>query len=707
MSQRAYTRAALLPSLLITVVASQLCWVRGTAGVPELDSTAAYDPVWQRIVAMDTVNNDVWEFDGTRWLFVTRINQPSTADLAWDGTRLLVFGSGGQHRVWNGTSVSALTPAQTPTTFQRVGLAFDQFRSELVLFGGFTTTELAETWKWNGTTWTQATGAGPTARADVGMAYDSVRRRVVMFGGRVGTTNLDETWEWNGTSWSQKTPTTKPPARSGRTLAWDDVRQKIILFGGRGGTSPFGLNDTWEWDGTNWVQLSPATVPMARDQARLVTHVGRGEIHVIGDPESNSLGWRWNGSDWVFEEPLNGPVPRRGGGFACRRDDSRCVYTSGFGGNERLVDSWELTPGTWTPQPVPGPGLALTAMTWDDRRQVGVLFGGYDATRSLSGQTWEYDVSGWRQVMPTMSPPARTTEVMAFDTWRGRTVMFGGYSAGNAVDDTWEYDGATWTEVMPATRPPARQYAAMSFDEDRHVMVLFGGQSATLGRLNDTWEYDGTSWVQRMPVTTPVPRDRATLTYDSARKRMVLVGGWSNGSGVADSWEWDGTNWSQGPNTPTWLGAESSAAYDCQRRRVLYVAADVSDVYELAPCDGGVFDAGPGFSCVPPQPVDAGVMSDAGTDAGVVVDAGIDAGTVSDDAGVIETDAGQLDVDAGVPEPRQSYSVSCSQSGVMSPVLAWVALLLTRRWRSSGGLRDRGSRSLRTRPSPTRAPRVL
>jgi hypothetical protein len=34
--------------------------------------------------------------------------------------------------------------------------------------------------------------------------FDSRRPRLVLFGGRSGQTLLTDTWEWDGTSWSQK-----------------------------------------------------------------------------------------------------------------------------------------------------------------------------------------------------------------------------------------------------------------------------------------------------------------------------------------------------------------------------------------------------------------------------------------------------------------------------------------------------------------------
>ncbi|HMA18513.1 MAG TPA: hypothetical protein VKS03_08750, partial [Thermoanaerobaculia bacterium] len=49
--------------------------------------------------------------------------------------------------------------------------------------------------------WT-STGAAPPGRGSHAMAYDSARGRIVVYGG-VGTAYLDDTWEWNGSNWTR------------------------------------------------------------------------------------------------------------------------------------------------------------------------------------------------------------------------------------------------------------------------------------------------------------------------------------------------------------------------------------------------------------------------------------------------------------------------------------------------------------------------
>src|SRR5262245_66639107 len=84
---------------------------------------------------------------------------------------------------------------------------------------------------------------------------------------------------------------------------------------------------------------------------------------------------------------------------------------------------------------------------------------------------------------------------MAYDSQRGRTVLFGGEGPGYGVD-TWEWDGTNWIQHFTSGFPPARDRHAMAYDSQRHRVVLFGGFQAGVGYLGDTWEWDGTTWRQ-------------------------------------------------------------------------------------------------------------------------------------------------------------------------------------------------------------------
>ena len=77
------------------------------------------------------------------------------------------------------------------------------------------------------------------------MVYATRRRETILFGCQGAAGNLDDTWEWNGANWLQKTVINSPPGRYWHSMAYDSIRQKIIIFGGW--NSPSNLDDTWEY----------------------------------------------------------------------------------------------------------------------------------------------------------------------------------------------------------------------------------------------------------------------------------------------------------------------------------------------------------------------------------------------------------------------------------------------------------------------------
>ena len=67
--------------------------------------------------------------------------------------------------------------------------------------------------------WIQRTPAtSPSPRWQHGLAYDSAGGRVVLFEGFTGSPDLADTWEWDGTNWTERTPAASPTGRFGLCL---------------------------------------------------------------------------------------------------------------------------------------------------------------------------------------------------------------------------------------------------------------------------------------------------------------------------------------------------------------------------------------------------------------------------------------------------------------------------------------------------------
>ncbi|MBN2491919.1 MAG: hypothetical protein JXQ29_13815 [Planctomycetes bacterium] len=224
--------------------------------------------------------NNVWEWDGTTWTRKAPAIGPAPRyqnAVVYDAARQAVVAIGGVGRgassyllladvwEWDGKIWTDRSPPPAPHPRASSAVAFDDARGRVVLYGGFVNGNLADTWEWNGLSWDmrQPQHSPPPVRYHA-LAYDSERKCVVLFGGRAGAPSatekvIAETWEWNGSDWVQRNPVSSPSARQEHALAYDAARRWVVLFGGYDTKVP--LSDTWTWDGTNWTELKATSTP--------------------------------------------------------------------------------------------------------------------------------------------------------------------------------------------------------------------------------------------------------------------------------------------------------------------------------------------------------------------------------------------------------------------------------------------------------------
>ena len=260
--------------------------------------------------------------------------------------------------------------------------------------------------------------------------------------------------------------------------------------------------------------------------------------------------------------------------------------------------AWQLrTPPT-------GPSArAGHSMAFDSIRGRTVLFGGGN---NISGgpypiDTWEWDGINWTSIGASLPPSGRRNHAMAFDSLRGKVVLFGG-SWSNGVstyelDDTWEWDGISWTAVSNSG-PGPRSGCAMAFDSSRGRTVLFGG-AGNAAIYGQTWEWDGSGWALRTSAG-PAARTGAGMAFDSVRGKSVLSGG-AGTTSPTDTWEWDGSSWTQvASNAPSTF---AGMVYDSLRARmVLLQAVTTWEWYDPAPGTSVVYGSGcgsPALTLVP------------------------------------------------------------------------------------------------------------
>lgn len=291
-----------------------------------------------------------------------------------------------------------------------------------------------------GGNWEYADDPGPSARAYHAMAYDPERHRMVMFGGHwqdqptgmpgtIPNETYAETWEYDGTTWTQKFPAQNPGARSRHGMAWDPVRKRVVLFGGRTTGGFVATPAMWEWDGTNWTLRqgigdptigpsgAPLDFPPGRDQMGFAFDTKRGALMVHGGSFYLGLGqtenikhgdtWEQIGLQWKRRSVLTDYARATGGEHRAMaydaKHDAMLLFTnsqSSLGDELGILWQWNPTAATWDSKPRVPIYREKAAMTYDAGRERVVVAGGFRGCYAVGpgglkicnlDDTWEWE----------------------------------------------------------------------------------------------------------------------------------------------------------------------------------------------------------------------------------------------------------------------------------------------------------------------------
>jgi hypothetical protein len=309
-----------------------------------------------------------------------------------------------------------LSPATSPPVRDDAAMAYDPVTNQLLLFGGSNVTGfLGDTWSWNGTTWTQLSPAtSPSARYSATMAYDAATGQLILFGGN-NAGDPNDTWSWNGTTWTQLSSATNPPGSDGAVMAFDGSTDQLVLVVGDTESGPG--NDTWTWNGTTWsytgIGISAIGGSMAYDA------VTSQLILVAGTHTFN-----WTGTAWTQLSPATSPASRSGSVLAYDPAIAKLLLFGGYinkGRNRGVADdTWTWSGTTWTRLgPATSPSARIdSTMDYDTTTDQLVLFGGIgDVSADYLNDTWEYGV-------PPPVPTLTTASLEPTSATHGESVTY-------------------------------------------------------------------------------------------------------------------------------------------------------------------------------------------------------------------------------------------------------------------------------------------
>lgn len=342
-----------------------------------------------------------------------------------------------------GWSQAASLPSSFATRWDMAAAYFPTDGS-VVLFGGSPQVQgdpwRNDTWIYTGGSWSKGPVApsGLTPRGGAAMAYDPAIDKIVLFGGQGSAwpPNAD-TWLFDGSTWTQGPAA---PAgmggRAGAGMAYDPDTGKIVLLGGSG-TQPY--NDTWLFDGSTWTKGPAAPAGMQNRAFFGMTYDAtlHDVVAVGGDGTTDT--WLFNGSSWIAGPALPSDVGLR--------ERVRIVYdpdlsaTILFGGMYPYAqnDMWMLQGGVWTKVATAG------SPNWPgDRLDSGLVWNSdFDALMVVGGETGDGDLGALRDAWFFRDVPAQVSSVTlspnAPNAGQTITVSTGSVSGGYGTI-RYEYD---------------------------------------------------------------------------------------------------------------------------------------------------------------------------------------------------------------------------------------------------------------------------
>ncbi len=159
-----------------------------------------------------------------------------------------------------------------------------------------------------------------------------------------------------------------------------------MLYGGWDSESNTFFNDTWEWDGKDWIEITCCDIPVMA--AHTMTNLAdQNKILAMLTNESGT--WIWNSDSWEKLDISNPPS----------RADGRLVY--------------------------------------DTKLNSAIFFGG-NRDGQLMNDTWAFSGESWAELKFPVSPPIRYGHMMFYDTNQQRVIIFGGTGESGRLDDMWE-----------------------------------------------------------------------------------------------------------------------------------------------------------------------------------------------------------------------------------------------------------------------------
>ncbi|MCU0867527.1 MAG: hypothetical protein MUC36_27415 [Planctomycetes bacterium] len=352
----------------------------GPLGIDPGQVAAIYDPQRGKVI-LPNLNGTSWEWNGSNWLPFATPAAPLGQSFF---SRLFFYDEQRQHLAMYVRSTNS-TWTQDPAAWvrrQRTVLSYATLFSADHPRGDVLAVEpepspfaapLSTTLRRTASGWQELGNLGLPGREGAAQSDRDLLGVIYRFGGNTGAPNFTETNElraFNGTAWSLVAAPNAPTPRAYSALAVDPIRQRLVSFGGgsQGGGGTL-LNDTHEFDGTQWVQRSLTNAPSPRTFAAMCGSATLGRVFLFGGASASVIFpsltdfWSYDGTNWTQlpQPPLGAPILGASlADFPAAGSIVLAVLTTGTG----QPDTWSWNGTAWSAladAPVGHQGRALVA----------------------------------------------------------------------------------------------------------------------------------------------------------------------------------------------------------------------------------------------------------------------------------------------------------------------------------------------------------
>lgn len=529
-----------------------------------MDDSGPFDDLWSLSLV-----DSVW----------TRLVLPGTSPTARNGhtavydarrERMLVYGgrdtSGALGDVWQ---LGLADPMQwtlvqpqgeaPPSRFHHAAV-YDAVHDRMLVHGGVSSAA-AESFLWAleldpDPVWRPVAVRGymPRVRAGHSLTLEAGSSRMWLVGGLGSLAPGDTVWTFDLAiadtaicSWTA--PSGRPRARHFQSVVHDSAASRLVVMGGYDNTSLEAVCELWALSTSNpsaWSPLHPASADCPEFGLSRAAH------SAVMDSTGHMIvfGGQGHGDAWALalRDTLEwqGPLGRNGPpDFSLSPITYDAVRSSIWMATGDWL--WRLdarsAPG-WERHAVLGPRPTAcigARITHDPVRDRLLRFGGTYCTApgGQSNELWALSLGSsptWEQLAPSGPlPPVRDYASFVYDRERDAMLLFGGYAAGQCLNDLWMLELAGELRWVPLSVtgpvPDARAGHSMVHDRVRDRMVLYGGNSVAPNQTyGDVWylSLDGTPAWEAVSTagTMPLPRTQHAAVFDSIAGRLLVFSGY-------------------------------------------------------------------------------------------------------------------------------------------------------------------------------------